>query len=181
MLLAIHIKMMVKEDEEKNFSLTKSRIIPAAPSFAPRTTLAATEAWWDSQVTRKRRREGEGETEGERPTFMGVFPPTRPSPPPSSLLLHSPHLSLAWIPLPSPPSLQCMRVEEGGWGRGERERGNGVTLDLLQHGGWGFYGIGQCAHWRFYNRFSIKYVTKFVINAGNISLQIGKWIWIFYP
>lgn len=45
MLLVIHIKMMVKEDEEKNFSLTKSRIIPAAPSFAPRTTLAATEAW----------------------------------------------------------------------------------------------------------------------------------------
>lgn len=180
MLLVIHIKMMVKEDE-KNFSLTKSRIIPAAPSFAPRTTLAATEAWWDSQVTRKRRREGEGETEGERPTFMGVFPPTRPSPPHHHYFSIHPTFRSPESPLPSPPHLQCMRVEEGGWGRGERERGNEVTLDLLQHGGWGFYGIGQCAHWRFYNRFSIKYVTKFVINAGNISLQIGKWIWIFYP
>lgn len=38
----------------------------------------------------------------------------------------------------------------------------------------GFMASGNAHTGVFYNRFSIKYVTKFVINAGNISLQIGK-------
>lgn len=150
---------------------------PSGLSFAPRTTLAATEAWWDAQMTRKRRREG------ERPTFMGVFPlPAFIPPAPSSLLLHSPHLSLSWIPppLPSLPYLQCMRVgEEGGWGRGEKGEGEWGHPQSLITWWWGFRGTDQYAHTRFYSRFSIKHVAKFVINGADISLQMGKWIWIF--
>lgn len=136
------------------------------------------------ETRRWRGRDGERERERLREKDQrswGSFPLPVLHPPHHHYFSIHPTFRSPESPLPSPPSLQCMRVEEGGWGRGERERGNGVTLNLLQHGGWGFYGIGQCAHWRFYNRFSIKYVTKFVINAGNISLQIGKWIWIFYP